>query len=119
MKKQWLFPVILAVWSLQAAPPKYSPAGNRQTFRDERGRISGTAIRFGEQVIVRDANGNIGGRVIRFGDKDTFVNADGKTLGTVSAEGDKVVTKDPAGMVTDIQRRMQNEKSPPAGKQEK
>ena len=96
MGKLQLFPVISAVLICSAAPYQ------RMTFRDQQGKVSATAVKFGEQVIYRDADGKIGGRVTRFGNTVTFRDADGKPAATVSGDGQKVIIKDAAGTVTGI-----------------
>ena len=76
MKKSQLFTAFSAALICSAAPYQ------RMTFRDSQGKISGSAVKFGEQVIYRDA--------------------DGKPAATVSGDGEKIVIKDAGGAVTGI-----------------
>ena len=96
MKKSQLFTAFSAALICSAAPYQ------RMTFRDSQGKISGSAVKFGEQVIYRDADGRMGGTVTRFGNTVTFRDANGKPAATVSGDGEKIVIKDAGGAVTGI-----------------
>ena len=71
--------------------------GNREVYRDSRGRTSVTATKVGNRTIYRDSSGRTIGSSSQVGNRTIYRDSSGRTSVTGTPVGNRTIYRDSSG----------------------